>query len=319
MTILEDTNAKQSENGTSHSSGPRLTRPTLARESPIRNWSTLFGPPALGAMPPGGVGAHAGSPPEVPGALPGPMAQTLSDAVGQGYRVINDYLSQGQRYAEAMRWPDVASAASSTSGQDPQQLLKRLMQYGSDFAGVWFEVWSRMGWPSPGAWPVTPGASVPGAPAPTGFPGFPGFPGSAARDAASPFTEPVRSNTAPEGAGLTPEQPGLRAQRAAPAADVGPERFLVSVASQRRVQSVLELRRGAWTSLLAHALRPEGHDAPAIRGVTIEALPEQSTVRVSVEVPADQPPGVYNGMIIDAASNVPRGTLTITVEPSSRE
>jgi hypothetical protein len=279
----------------------------------------LFGPPALGATPlPGGSFEHTVGPTAPLGPLPGAMGQTLSDAVGQGYRVINDYLSQGQRYAEAMRWPDVASTAPNSAGQDPQQLLRRLMQYGSDFAGVWFEVWNRMGWPPPGVWPPTAGAPAPGASAPMGFPPFPGFPGFPAKDATS-STEPPRPSPATEPASSAVEQLSARGVHVAPGGDAGPERLLVSVVSERRVQSVLELRRGSWTSLLAHALRPEGHDAPAIRGVTIEALPEQSTLRVSVEVPADQPAGVYNGMLIDAVSNLPRGTLTITVEPWSRE
>ena len=93
----------------------------------------------------------------------------------------------------------------------------------------------------------------------------------------------------------------------------GPERVFVSVISERRVESVLELRRGSWSALAAHALRPEGHDAPAIRGVTIDARPAESLLRVSVEVPADQAPGVYNGMIVDTASNLPRGTLTVRI------
>jgi hypothetical protein len=204
-----------------------------------------------------------------------------------------------------------APGAAGLPGQDPQQLLRRLMQYGWDFAGIWFEVWSRMGWPPPGAWPGAPGAAAPM--------GMPGFPATAARDAASAFfNEAFRSSTAAERPGASAE-PAARAndgaQPAAPVTGAGPERFLVSVTSERRVQSVLELRRGPWSTLVAHGLRPEGHEAPAIKGVTVEALPEQATLRVSVDVPADQPPGVYNGMIIDAASNLPRGTLTITVEP----
>jgi hypothetical protein len=82
---------------------------------------------------------------------------------------------------------------------------------------------------------------------------------------------------------------------------------------------MLELRRGAWSTLAAHALRPEGHDGPAIRGVSIDARPEESTLRVSVAVPADQAPGVYNGMLVDTASNLPRGTLTVRVVAEGAE
>ena len=85
------------------------------------------------------------------------------------------------------------------------------------------------------------------------------------------------------------------------------------------MESVLELRRGSWGTLVVHALRPEGHDGPAIVGVSIDARAEESTLRVSVEVPADQAPGVYNGMLVDTASNLPRGTLTVRVLAAGAE
>jgi hypothetical protein len=53
--------------------------------------------------------------------------------------------------------------------------------------------------------------------------------------------------------------------------------------------------------------------------VTVDARPEESLLRVSVVVPADQAPGVYNGMIVDTASNLPRGTLTVRVIATGAE
>ena len=79
---------------------------------------------------------------------------------------------------------------------------------------------------------------------------------------------------------------------------------------------MLELRRGSGGPLVAHALRPEGHDAPAISGVQVE-VQEDGAVRVAVDVPSNQPPGVYNGMIVDPSSNLPRGTLTVRVIESA--
>lgn len=283
-------------------------------------------------------------------AMFGAASQTLTDAVGQGYRVINEYLAQGQRQAEALRFPDWSSVFQGAGGAAPgaasaqqelqQQLFRRLMQYGMDFAALYFEMLSRGGWPappggaaagtpaawteafaraaSPAAWagaaaPASSGTSAGSSSSSGATPGAPPWP------FAMPFPWWPAAPGAPGAAASAPEAsaasaaPHPGAAPAAAGAGDSPERVFVSVISQRRVESVLELRRGGWGALTAHALRPEGHDAPAIRGVSIEARPEESALRVSVEVPADQPPGVYNGMIVDTVSNLPRGTLTVRV------
>ena len=66
---------------------------------------------------------------------------------------------------------------------------------------------------------------------------------------------------------------------------------------------------------MIHALRAEGHDGAAIRGVQIDCDGEAGAIVVRVEVPADQAAGPYNAMILDAASNMPRGTLSVVVSP----
>ncbi len=373
MTILDQT-APRPEGSNVAEAGARVTRPALERDAPIRNWATLFGP-AWGATGGGSAGAgsplagsalggnaHAGSPlagnamagmANAANTMLGAASQTLADAVGQGYRVINEYLAQGQRQAEALRFPDWSSflpgtggaaassagAASAAQQELQQQLFRRLMQYGMDFAALYFEMLSRAGWPappggasagagtpaawteafaraySPAAWA---GAAAPNGAASSGTSSGSSASGtSAAPPPAWPFPMPFPW-APPAAAPAAPSAPEAAAPSAGPApgapvSSESPDRVFVSVASQRRVESVLELRRGSWSALAAHALRPEGHEAPAIRGVTIEARPEESLLRVSVVVPAEQGPGVYNGMIVDTASNLPRGTLTVRV------
>lgn len=279
----------------------------------------------------------------------GAASQTLADAVGQGYRVINEYLAQGQRQAEALRFPDWSSflpnaagaaaggnAAGAASQDMQQQLFRRMMQYGMDFAALYFEMLSRTGWPAPpgGAAAGTPAAWTeafsraysPAAWAAAVAPGNAGASSSTAQASPPvwpfampfPWAPPAPPPAAAASPGSSDAASAGAVPRPAPApstagASESPDRVFVSVASQRRVESVLELRRGSWSTLVVHALRPEGFEAPAIRGVAIDAHPEESLLRVSVEVPADQPPGVYNGMIVDTASNLPRGTLTVRV------
>jgi len=166
-----------------------------------------------------------------------------------------------------------------------QQLAQRVMQYGWDFAGLWFEMWTRMGgtatgWPSPpsgagsraGAWPAPP----------------------------VPPQEPPR------------EAPFTRGYSSEKAADTTPLRLSVTVVSERRTAATLEYRSGAAGPLLVHALRAEGQEAPPIRDVTIESAGGDG-ITVRVVVASTQPPGVYNGLVIDAGTNVPRGTVSVRV------
>jgi hypothetical protein len=156
------------------------------------------------------------------------------------------------------------------------------MQYGWDFAGLWFELWTKAAGTSSG-WPAPPTSAHPAA-------DIGPFQRSAAPAAESSPIAPRVSDVAK------------------------PQRLRVSVVSGRPTAAKLELCAGPPTELVIHALRPEGFDAPPIRSVEIESNEADETITVKVVVSADAPPGVYNAMVIDAASNTPRGTFSLTVE-----
>ena len=93
MTIPDEARSRAAEPFASEPS-TRVTRPVLEREGPIRNWSTLFGPGWGATGTAENERSRAWGPADAassgPGASGAPFtAQTLSDAVGQGYRVIN--------------------------------------------------------------------------------------------------------------------------------------------------------------------------------------------------------------------------------------
>ena len=50
---------------------------------------------------------------------------------------------------------------------------------------------------------------------------------------------------------------------------------------------------------------------PRIEGVGIEFREGRWVVRVNV--PAEQPAGVYNGMVVDTETSLPRGAVTVRV------
>ena len=95
----------------------RITRPETERTHPIRSWTqTLFGtlPPASG----------------------GPLEDVVSRSVELGYRVVDEYLREGQRVAE--RFGAGGLRADAAVG-DMQQLTARMARYTSDVLEVWFQ------------------------------------------------------------------------------------------------------------------------------------------------------------------------------------
>src|SRR6185295_210262 len=98
------------------STNDRVTRPEPERTQPIRSWSTLF---------------------EAPGRERGPsLGDVVSRSVDLGYRVVDEYVRQGQRAAERV---GERSYGAEAIASDVQQLTARMSQYASDFLSVWFE------------------------------------------------------------------------------------------------------------------------------------------------------------------------------------
>lgn len=259
----------------------RHKRPRLERDHPIRAWSTLFGLPDESRRTQG-----ASLDPEFrPEAEPPAVGKVLTETVELGYRVIDNYLRQGKHVAEAFG-PTTWTREEQDLGQDVPALARRVMQYGWDFAGLWFELWSRI---AAGDGTVQPLVG----PFPTA--------GAAPKVTVSPAHAP----------GQTPEQP--RAETV----DRQPLRVAVSVASRRATTTSLDLRPGP-SALTIHALRPEGHDGPAIRTISFDADVDRGTIAVKVVVDPEQPPGIYNGMIVDAVTNLPRGTLSLEIHTEAK-
>jgi hypothetical protein len=124
----------------------RIKRPKLERTDPVRNWSTLLGLGSAGtAGSPGGTALN----------------DVIARSVDLGYRVIDEYVRQGQRAAERLSagsFPDPAAATNEF-----QEISARMAQYSSDLMSLWFQmVGAAManGGVTPAARPVPPPASV---------------------------------------------------------------------------------------------------------------------------------------------------------------
>jgi hypothetical protein len=89
----------------------RIRRPPIDRTEPIRAWSALFGS--------------------------GPLNDAVTRSVELGYRVVDEYIRQGQKAAERF---SARSFAPETMAGDMQDLSVRMMQYTSDVLGLWLEM-----------------------------------------------------------------------------------------------------------------------------------------------------------------------------------
>jgi hypothetical protein len=87
----------------------------------------------------------------------------------------------------------------------------------------------------------------------------------------------------------------------------------IDLASKKRAEVTLDLKPGAPTALSAHELRAADPNLPRIGPVVIEMQPDQQRVVVRIRVPDTQPAAIYNALILDDATNLPRGTLTVRI------
>jgi hypothetical protein len=134
-------------------SDKRITRPLPERTGPLRNWSTLFAPWTAAA--PAATGA-------APGADGGALGDVVTRSVELGYRVIDEYIRQGQRAAQRLNQP--AYGAQTMAG-DVQDLAMRLTNYASDLAAVWLQLVQLAAAGTPTANPTNGAAAPEAAPA----------------------------------------------------------------------------------------------------------------------------------------------------------
>src|SRR6185295_11430384 len=98
----------------------RPKRPPLPRTNPIRTWTSLFG-----ATPP--APANGDTPPPADG--PADLGTVIARSVDLAYRVMDDYVQQGQRAAERVAGRAYGPDAWVTDAQD---VTARVARYASD-------------------------------------------------------------------------------------------------------------------------------------------------------------------------------------------
>lgn len=245
----------------------RFKRPELERSEPRRSFSGAFGP----------------SP---------PAAEGVARGVDLGYRVIDDYLRQGQNFARTLFDRGTPDASAS----DPQRLAERMLHYASDLAAAWFEYVRVVG----------SGAAT--CPPETGFGCVvPGAVSAAATGRADPF------DIEPPPAGSPIDATAVSPAPTAPEPASG-TRIALTLASKQPAEVVIDLKPGsAGSQLSAHDLRARDPALPRISGVLVASDAQSDLVTIEIQVPDDQPAAAYHGIILDEATNLPRGTLSLRV------
>jgi hypothetical protein len=256
----------------------RKTRPDLDRHGPVRGFDGVFGRRPDAARP---DAVHAN------GAGPA-SANTVAQGVEAGYRVIEDYIRQGQAFARSA----VAPRSSATSpASDPQRLTERMVQYASDLAAVWLE-YTRITMGQPRA--AAPSATI----ADTGR-----TPDVGAFDLGN---EPARARAPASGAN------GRGGTETDHAPRLETPRISIDIRSKLRAEISVELKPGsARRPLEAHDLRHRDPGIERISPVVLEVAPEDNRISIRLAIHEQQPGGTYTGLIVDAESNLPQGSLSV--------
>ncbi len=197
----------------------------------------------------------------------------VSRSVDLGYRVIDEYIRQGQRAAQRLNDRSYGAQAMTS---DVQELALRVGQYTSEFAAIWFELIQ---------------AAVIGA--------------AEDKNGATRGTQAVRTSDATAPSAPAPERLPAAAE---------PARVRIAITSPRPAEVSLDLRPElAARPVLVNALRALDPDKPRVSDVVFEPACNGDPPTLRLRVPADQPAGVYNAVMVDAETSRPVGTISLRI------
>lgn len=95
-----------------------------------------------------------------------------------------------------------------------------------------------------------------------------------------------------------------------------PPAFAIEIASRRRILVSMHVPGDAATfDPGIHALHSGEPGVPAMTSARFHNEPPSGAPVLAIDVPDQQPPGLYSGVIVDRASNEPKGTLSVRIFP----
>jgi hypothetical protein len=258
----------------------RLQRPVPERTEPVRSMSGL-----LGAAPP---------PPAAHGSAAAAAAidPQIAQGVSAGYRVIDEYLRQGQDAARSA-WMGVLPGLGAAGGRGEAELAamtNQMMRYSTELAAFWTGLFNNVSRPGPFG-DALRAHGVAG-----------GF------DFGGPMRPPQPQQQPPL------EESSVPATRVTPSAQPRAQTLVIAVESKHPVEVSARLDpHGPLGALRVHDLRAADEALPRLRNVS--ATRDDASLRIALSIPDDQPAGVYSGMIVDDETNLPAGTVCVRVSP----
>lgn len=257
----------------------RRTRPVPTRSEPKRTWPQGFENSSRGGESHGEPepARAAGAPP------PSGTRESVDGTVNNAYRLIDEYLRQGQRMAKSAWLP---FQGNSGDNHEPSNAPARLLRAMGDMTMAWFEVVQQTaggGQQHPGAGPVGTAGPFAAGKAPP--------PGAAPPSSAAPPTQPKDA-----------------------ASSVPFASIKVTVQSSCPVEVSVEVTgRPSSHQLLATELRCPSNDASPIAGVEVEISAIDAAPTLRIIVPEGQPRGMYSGLLLERENHRPCGIVSLSV------
>jgi len=240
----------------------RFRREDPVRTSPIRNWSTLNRRSNGGPVP---VRDSSTEPtfterPEQDRSQSDPV----SHGVNLGYRVIEDYLRQGQRIAQQV---NNRSYNPEAIGNDIRKMVERLARYYTDLGALWGDLVNSLV-------------------------ANPEFMNNLLRPFQSPPPPPTTNGASANGTTA----------------------ITLEVISTRPTQLTLDLHpHSEKLPLTTHGLRAVDAEKLPLTDITFAPSVDHGPIFLRIRIPDVQPPDVYSGLIVDKATNLPKGSLIVKV------
>jgi len=212
------------------------------------------------------------------------VQQAITGMVQLSSEVVEEQIRAGQRAAERLR---DGIAKSNQLSTDLNMLVENLVATTKDVGATWLELLSivtrAIGTDKP-----APGQG--GGPRPGPTPG--------------PITVTGTSASAVTTSSITPADPTIQAV---------PPRIVVKGVRVRSVTLDLRPRSSRFVPFV-HPLLAHGTNH-VLTAVNFGLSSDRTSIVLSVNVPPDQPAGIYTGVIVDSGTNEPGGTVSVTVAP----
>jgi hypothetical protein len=217
---------------------------------------------------------------------PASIREAISGMVKTSSDVIEEQIRVGQAAAERLRFGIVNSRQLNA---DINMLVESLASTTRQLGATWLQVISII-IRAMGTQPPTQGSSTP---APLSSWSWPG---------SGTVTQTGKSGEATTSSSMTPADPTV--------AGVAPQ---IVVESKRVKDVTLDLhpRSTQFVPYVGQLTAAKGKGTFSSAKFTVD--PNSACLILTVSVPARQPAGIYNGLVIDSSTKQPGGTLSVTI------